>query len=150
MCTAPKAFTLLMADDDVEDCLLVREALLETRVNCELHVVNDGEELLDYLHGRGKYAEPRTAPHPDLLLLDLRMPKKDGREVLVDLKADRHLPPIPVVVLTTSTADDDVAYCYRLGASSYIPKPATFQAWVDLMRTLSKYWFELVKLPPWP
>lgn len=149
MFSTPKTFTLLMADDDVEDCVLVREALREARANCTLHTVSDGEELLDYLHGRGQYAAPRAAPRPDLILLDLRMPKKDGRETLADLRADGKLPPIPIVVLTTSTADDDVSYCYRIGASSYIPKPATFQAWVELMHTLTKYWFELVKLPPW-
>jgi len=149
MLNAPKTFTLLMADDDAEDCVLVREALQETRANCALHTVADGEELLDYLHGRGKYAKPHAAPRPDLILLALRMPKKDGREALADLRANGQLPPIPIVVLTTSTAADDVSYCYRIGASSYIAKPATFQAWVELLHTLTKYWFELVKLPPW-
>lgn len=136
-----------MADDDVEDCLLVREALREIRAIHELHTVNDGEDLLDYLHRCGKYAVEPAARRPDLILLDLKMPKKDGREALKEIKADDGLRSIPIVVLTTSTADDDVDYCYRLGVSSYIPKPVTFQAWVELMQTLTKYWFELVQLP---
>jgi CheY-like chemotaxis protein len=139
-----------MADDDVEDCLLVRDALRETNLGHELRTVHNGEELLDYLYGRGTYAAPNEAPRPDLILLDLKMPKKDGREALGDIKTDVRLARIPIVVLTTSTAADDVDYCYRIGASCYIPKPVTFRGWVDLMQTLAKYWFELVKLPASP
>jgi len=138
---------ILMADDDEEDCLLVREAIQETRAVHDLRAVSDGEELLDYLYGQNKFANAASAPRPDLILLDLKMPKKDGREALGEIKADPRLQQIPVVVLTTSTAEDDVDYCYRMGASSYIPKPVTFQAWVDLMQTVVKYWFEAVKLP---
>ncbi len=147
MCSAAKSFLILMADDDVEDCLLVREALREIQAIHELHTVNDGEELLDYLYRRGRYAVEPSARRPDLILLDLKMPKKDGREALEEIKADDGLRPIPVIVLTTSTADDDVDCCYRLGASSYISKPVTFQAWVELLQMLTQYWFELVQLP---
>lgn len=140
-----RTFTILMADDDLEDCLLVREALRENRTYHALQTVNDGEDLLDYLYQRGVYTP--TAPRPDLILLDLKMPKKDGREALAEIKTDAGLRSIPIVVLTTSTAEDDIDYCYRLGVSSYIPKPVTFKAWLELMHTLTKYWFELVKLP---
>lgn len=149
MSMSGRTFCILMADDDAEDCLLVREALRETGTGHELLTVSDGEELLDYLYGRGAYANGRKAPRPDLILLDLKMPKKDGRDALREIKADGRFQSVPIVVLTTSTADDDVDYCYRIGASSYIPKPVTFQAWMDLMRTLDKYWFELVRLPAW-
>ena len=148
MSTPAKICTILMADDDAEDHLLVRDALRETGLNHDLRVVSDGEELLDYLHGRAKYRTLPDLPRPDLVLLDLNMPKKDGREVLQEIKADGAWQRIPIVVLTTSTADDDVGFSYDMGASSYITKPVTFRAWVDLVRVLSKYWFELVKLPP--
>lgn len=147
MCIPAKTFTILMADDDAEDHLLVRDALRETGLGHDLRVVSDGEELLDYLYRRDKYRTLPNAPRPDLVLLDLNMPKKDGREVLREIKADGKLPRIPIVVLTTSTADDDVGFSYDMGASSYITKPVTFRAWVNLIHTLSKYWFELVKLP---
>jgi CheY-like chemotaxis protein len=139
--------TILMADDDAEDCLLVEEALREIKYTQELRFVRDGEELLDYLWHRGNYQAARLAPRPDLILLDLKMPKKDGRETLHDLKADPRLQTIPIVVLTTSTAEDDINFCYRLGVNSYITKPNTFSGLVDLMASLLKYWFELVELP---
>ena len=136
-----------MADDDDEDCLLVRDALTLNVIPHDLRTVADGVELLDYLDRRGKYEDRRQSPRPDLILLDLNMPRKDGREVLGELKADRRWRQIPVVVLTTSTSDDDVSFSYRTGASSYIAKPSTYQAWVELVRTLHKYWFELAQLP---
>ncbi len=136
-----------MADDDEEDCLLVRDALTLNVIPHDLRTVPDGVELLDYLDRRGKYQDRRQSPRPDLILLDLNMPRKDGREVLGELKADRRWRQIPVVVLTTSTSDDDISFSYRSGASSYIAKPSTYQAWVDLVHTLNKYWFELARLP---
>jgi CheY-like chemotaxis protein len=142
-----KSGVILMADDDADDCLLVREALVENGRKYDLRVVRDGEELLDYLHRRGPYAEVGAAPVPDLILLDLKMPKKDGREALRELKADAWFKQIPVVVLTTSTDKDDIEYSYRMGVNSYVTKPVTFRALVELMDTLGKYWLELVEPP---
>jgi CheY-like chemotaxis protein len=147
MANRAKPFTILMADDDADDCLLVREAMRESAQTHDLRVVRDGEQLLDFLHRRGQYAEPQSSPRPDLILLDLKMPKKDGREALGEIKADPNLRGIPIVVLTTSMAGDDIGYCYRSGANSYIAKPSTFHGLIDLMAMLDKYWFELVQLP---
>ena len=139
--------TILMADDDPDDCLLVRDAIEETGASYELYVVRDGEELVDYLHRRGKFARPHVAPRPDLILLDLKMPKRNGHEALADVKNDPELRKIPVVALTTSRASNDIQMAYDLGVNSYIRKPATFRSLVDTMRILLKYWAELVELP---
>jgi two-component system, response regulator len=140
-----KAIKILLAEDDPDDRLLLREALQEGRLANELTCVEDGEELLDYLHQRGKYRG--GAPRPGLILLDLNMPKLDGREALRAIKADPSLRHIPVVVLTTSKAEEDVLRSYDLGANSFITKPVTFQSMVDLMRVLGRYWLEIVELP---
>jgi CheY-like chemotaxis protein len=137
-----------MADDDPDDCMLTREALAESRLANELHFVSDGEELMDYLYHRGKYSQPGSAPRPGLILLDLNMPKKDGREVLREIKGDPHLRQIPVLVLTTSKAEEDIYSSYYLGANSFITKPVTFSSLIEIMKTLGKYWFEIVELPP--
>ena len=142
-----KLVTILLADDDPEDCLLVQEALQESRLANELNVVKDGEELLDYLYCRGKYTKLIHSPLPGLILLDLNMPKKDGREALKEIKAVPNLRCIPIVVLTTSKAEEDIYYTYDLGVSSYITKPVTFESLVDIMKALAIYWFEIVKLP---
>jgi CheY-like chemotaxis protein len=142
--------TILMADDDAEDCLLVRDAMGEAGWRCDLRFVRDGEELFDYLRQTGEFAGSQAGPRPDLILMDLRMPRKDGREALRELKADPHFRQIPVVALTTSTASDDVAYCYDAGVNAYITKPATFRALVEVLRALGKYWLEVVELPPKP
>ena len=139
--------TILMADDDEDDCMLAREALAESRLANQMHIVNDGEELMDYLHHRGLYANKSSAPRPNLILLDLNMPKKDGREALREIKADPLLRKIPVVILTTSKAEEDVYSSYDLGANSFIIKPMTFTSLVEVMRTIGKYWFEIVELP---
>lgn len=139
--------TILMADDDEDDCMLAREALAESRLAIEMYIVKDGEELMDYLHQRGIYAENISAPRPGLILLDLNMPKKDGREALQEIKADPALRRIPVVILTTSKAEEDIDYTYGLGANSFIIKPMTFAALVEVMKTIGKYWFDIVKLP---
>jgi CheY-like chemotaxis protein len=136
-----------MADDDPDDCMLARDALAESRLANDLHFVSDGEELMDYLYQRGKYSVPGSAPRPSLILLDLNMPKKDGREVLNELKSDPDLRQIPVLVLTTSQAEEDILRSYYLGANSYITKPVTFSSLIEVMQTLSKYWFEIVELP---
>ena len=138
---------ILMADDDEDDYMLAREALLESRLTNELHFVRDGEELMDYLYRRGKYAQKSNSPRPGLILLDLNMPKKDGREALTEIKSDPNLRQIPVVVLTTSKAQDDIYEIYDLGANSFITKPVTFSSLVEVMKTLGKYWFEIVELP---
>lgn len=139
--------TILMADDDEDDFMLAREALAESRLANELHLVRDGEELMDYLYRRGQYADPLKSPRPGLILLDLNMPKKDGREALKEIKADPNLRQIPVVVLTTSKAEDDIYRSYDLGANSFITKPVTFNSLVEVIKVLGRYWFEIVELP---
>lgn len=142
-----KGITILLAEDDADDRLLVREALTEGRVVNELRCVEDGEELIDYLHRRGRYADPEESPRPGLVLLDLNMPRKDGREALREIKADPDLRRIPVVVMTTSKAEEDIFRSYDLGANSYITKPVTFERLVELMKVLGRYWIEFVELP---
>jgi CheY-like chemotaxis protein len=142
----PRPITILMADDDADDRELARDALAESRLLNELHSVNDGEELLEFLRHEGRYAD-KNAPRPDLILLDLNMPKIDGREALIALKNDPALRSIPVVVLTTSRAEEDVARSYDLGANSFISKPVTFAGLVDVMRELGQYWVVIVALP---
>ncbi|MDB6154846.1 MAG: response regulator [Chthoniobacteraceae bacterium] len=140
--------TILMADDDADDRRLTQEALEEGRLINDVRFVDNGEELVDYLRKQGKFAPPAEAPRPGLILLDLNMPRKDGRTVLKEIKSDPDLRQIPVVVLTTSRADEDVYKSYDLGVNSYIVKPVTFEALVDILQTLEKYWFEIVELPP--
>ena len=143
-----KPITILMADDDPDDRQLTREAFEENCLANELRFVEDGEELLDYLHRRGKYAPPADAPRPGIILLDLNMPRKDGREALLELKQDARFRGIGVVIMTTSSAEQDVVRSYDLSAASYITKPVTFDRLVDVIRTLGKYWLEIVELPP--
>ncbi len=136
---------ILMAEDDREDQMLVQKAFREARSINHLTFVNDGEELLQYLRHQGKYA---GAPQPDVLLLDLNMPKMDGREALKEIKSDPDLRSLPVIILTTSSADEDVVRTYALGANSYIQKPVTFEKMVEVVDTLGRYWLGIVKLPP--
>ena len=140
--------TILMADDDADDRRLTRDAFEDSRLANDLRFVENGEELLDYLRHQGKYGDSKTAPRPGLILLDLNMPRKDGRTALKEMKADPDLRQIPVTVLTTSKADEDIFRSYDLGVNSYIVKPVTFEALVDILQTLEKYWFEIVELPP--
>jgi CheY-like chemotaxis protein len=144
----PRSVVLLIADDDEEDRMLIKEALDESRINNDIHFVENGEELMDYLNHNGNYADKKKFPLPGLILLDLNMPKKDGREVLKEIKADPRLKYIPVVILTTSKAEEDILKTYDLGVSSFITKPVTFNSLVETMKTLSKYWFRIVELPP--
>ncbi len=136
---------LLMAEDDPEDQMLVRKAFAQAHLANELTIVNNGEELMDYLQRRPPYEQ---AHRPDLILLDLNMPRKDGREALREIKADPLLRAIPVVVLTTSAADEDILRSYDLGVNSYVQKPVTFPKLVELVTELGNYWFKIVKLPP--
>jgi CheY-like chemotaxis protein len=141
-----RPITILLADDDEEDCEFAKEALVESRLLNDLHVVHDGAMLLEYLRHEGPYAN-EPAPRPDLILLDLNMPRLDGRQALQVMKNDPDLRAIPVVVLTTSRADEDVYRSYDTGASSYISKPVTFAGLVDVMKTLDRYWMQIVELP---
>jgi len=142
-----RSITILLADDDEDDRKLAQDALVESRLANDLHTVENGEELMDYLLRRGKYAALADSPRPGLILLDLNMPKKDGREALREIKADPSLRQIPVVVLTTSKAEEDIYRTYDLGANSFITKPVMFESLVRVMRDLGTYWFEIVELP---
>ena len=142
-----KANVILMAEDDSDDRLLVKDAVAESRWEGDLRFVEDGEDLLDYLKHRGKYSQPANAPRPGLILLDLNMPRKDGREALREIKDDTELRRIPVVVLSTSKAGTDIGRMYDLGANSFIAKPIQFEALVNVMRLLGQYWFNTVELP---
>jgi CheY-like chemotaxis protein len=142
-----KSITILMADDDQDDRLLVKKAFEMSRLANVLHFVEDGDELMDYLHHRGKHRDVNSAPHPGLILLDLNMPRKDGREALKEIKDSADLRKIPVVVLTTSKDEEDILRSYNLGANSYITKPVTFEGLCDVIKSLGKYWFEIVELP---
>jgi len=142
-----KGITILLVDDDEDDRLLALEALQEARLTNRVYTVEDGEELMEYLQHRGRYKKPGAAPRPGLILLDLNMPRKDGREALREIKAEPDLRQIPVVVLTTSKAEEDILRTYDLGVNSFISKPVSFEGLVEIMRTLSVYWFEIVRLP---
>lgn len=141
-----KTITILMADDDPDDRMLTKEALVENKLANDLHFVVDGEDLMDYLHQRGKYNSD-NAPLPGLILLDLNMPKKDGREALAEIKKDPKLRRIPVIVLTTSKAEEDIIRSYDLGISSFITKPVTFDDLVEVAKAIGSYWFGIVVLP---
>lgn len=138
---------ILMVDDDPDDYYLTKAALEESGAQTELDLVADGQELLDYLFCRGKFVDAERSSHPSLILLDLNMPVKNGKEALTELKADPDLRQIPVIIYTNSTAAEDIMSSYQLGASSYIPKPASFQSLVEAMGTLSKYWLDIAVLP---
>ena len=145
-----KTVVILLADADADDREMTRRALEKNQLLGEFHTVKDGEELLDYLHHRGAFAPPALSPRPGLILLDLNMPKKDGREALAEIKADPTLRSIPVVVMTTSSAEQDIACTYDLGSNSFISKPVTLPGLVEVTKMLGRYWFEIVKLPAAP
>ena len=147
MSSAPKSITLLVADDDAEDRMMIKEAMHENRLKNTLAFVEDGEELMDYLLHRGRFANEETFPRPGLILLDLNMPKKDGREALREIKTNPDLKDIPVVVLTTSKAEEDILRSYNLGVNSFITKPVSFESLVAITKDLGRYWFEIVELP---
>ena len=139
--------TILMADDDPDDRQLAADALGEARLANPLRFVGDGEELLEYLQRRGRYAQTGAAPRPGVILLDLNMPRMDGREALHFIKEDPNLRQIPVVVLTTSSEEEDIVASYDLGVAGYVTKPVSFLGLVEVMRHLGEYWFEIVRLP---
>ena len=148
--SASTAITILVADDDEEDRELTREALTRARLANNLHFVRDGEELMSYLHRRGPYAASGAAPRPGLVLLDIKMPKKDGFTCLREIRGDASLRQLPVVILTTSSAEEDIYRSYDLGVNSFVSKPVTLQGLVDAMVALGRYWFEIVELPGTP
>jgi len=140
-----KAIQILLVEDNPGDVRLTEEALTAINLANELHVVRDGVEAIDYLHGDGRYA---GATRPDLILLDLNLPRKNGREVLTEIKRDQALRRIPVVVLTTSRAEDDILRSYDLHANSYIAKPINLDHFQHIVQTIGRYWFSIVRLPP--
>jgi chemotaxis family two-component system response regulator Rcp1 len=139
-----KEIDILLVEDDPGDVELTKEGLQAAKMLINLHVVDDGMKALQYLRKQGPYAK---SIRPDLVLLDLNLPKKDGREVLQDIKSDEGLKSIPVVVLTTSDADKDIARCYHAGANCYITKPVGFEGFVKVVSTLEEFWFTIVRLP---
>jgi CheY-like chemotaxis protein len=142
-----KPVVILMAEDDPDDRFLSQEALKEAHLTNELYFVEDGEDLMSYLLNQGKYEEKGSAPRPGIILLDLNMPRKDGREALKEIKADPSLRSIPIVVLTTSKAEEDILRSYDLGVSGYVTKPVSLPELIEVMKTIGQYWFEIVELP---
>lgn len=138
---------ILIADDDQDDCLMTREAFAECRIGNPLHFVHDGEALLDYLRRHAPYDDEELYPLPGLILLDLNMPRMDGREALHAIKSDALLRCIPVVVLTTSSAEEDILRSYEMGSNSFITKPVTYTGLLEVVKSLGRYWLEIVELP---
>lgn len=139
--------TILIADDDEDDRNWVKEALAESLMANNPRFVTDGEELMDFLRHRGQYTIQSGQSYPSLILLDLNMPRKDGREALKEIKADPRLRHIPIVILTTSRAEEDVFHSYKSGANTVIQKPVTFDGLIRIMHTLTHYWFKVAELP---
>ncbi|PQP33095.1 two-component system response regulator [Desulfobacteraceae bacterium SEEP-SAG10] len=145
--TLKRPAIILLAEDDLGDQELTKRALKEGKIENELYVVKDGEEALDYLFRRGRYTDPETSPRPDLFLLDLNMPKLDGRQVLEQICSIHELRNIRVVVLTTSHQEEDITRSYDLGVHSYITKPVDLDQFFNVIRTLEEYWLQIVVLP---
>ncbi len=142
-----KKAVVLLAEDDEDDYILAKDVFQDSKRPPDLRWVKDGEELMDYLSRRGRYLKPEDCPRPALLLLDLNMPRKDGREALKEMKSHSEFRRIPVIVLTTSKAEEDIFKAYDLGANSFIRKPVGFDQYVDMVKVFQKYWFEIVQLP---
>ncbi|MFC0185724.1 Response regulator receiver domain-containing protein [Pseudarcicella hirudinis] len=142
------SISILVADDDPDDRQMTKEALEENFLLNELHFVEDGQQLMDYLRKQGRFADASiNAPRPGLILLDLNMPKKDGRECLKEIKSDPDLRSIPIIILTTSKAEEDIIKTYDLGVNCFVTKPVTFTELISVTRSIGQYWFEIVKLP---
>ncbi|MDG5817750.1 response regulator [Natronococcus sp. A-GB7] len=141
----PEPAQLLLVEDNPGDVRLTREAFKQGRIDNDLHTVSDGSDALDFLHQRNEYED---APRPDLVLLDLNLPRKDGEEVLADLKDDPELQSIPVIVLTSSRAEEDIARSYELHANAYLTKPVDPDEFIETVRAFEKFWFSVVRLPP--
>lgn len=142
-----KAIYIVVADDDEDDRLMTKEAFEELKILNELFFVKDGVELLDFLYRRNQYADVEKSPRPGLILLDLNMPRIDGREALKIIKADESLRSIPITIFTTSKAEEDIIRSYNLGVNCFVTKPVTYPGLVDVVRQLNSFWFELVELP---
>jgi CheY-like chemotaxis protein len=140
-----KPIEILLVEDNAGDARLAREALREAKVRNNLTWLSDGEEALAFLRRQGKYSH---APRPDLILLDLNLPRKDGREVLTEIKSDDNFKRIPVVILTTSQAEEDILKAYHLNANCYIPKPVDLERFLTVVKTIEDFWLTIVKLPP--
>jgi CheY-like chemotaxis protein len=145
MPTNNRTIEILLVEDNPGDANLTRIALADREVNVNLSVVTDGVEAMDFLHRQGEYQQ---AIHPDLILLDWNLPRKNGREVLIEIKADERLQRIPIVVLTTSAAEEDILKAYNLHANCYITKPVDFNKFVQIVQSIEEFWFTIVKLPP--
>ena len=141
-------FPILVADDDADDRMLIEEAFDESETGNRIEFVKDGEELLEFLRREGDYTSRTEESDPGIILLDLNMPRKDGRVALKEIKEDPRLRQIPVIILTTSKADEDIIRTYQLGVSSFITKPKSFEELLNLVKVLNDYWVETVKLPP--
>lgn len=139
---------LVMVDDDEDDCILVEAALHEVLFKCDFHCVEDGLEMMAYLNRSGRYRDPAVSPRPDIILLDLNMPKMNGREVLQKVKTDPRFRSIPVIILTTSREEDDISFCYDLCANTYIVKQPSFEGLVSSIRAIKEYWLDTATLPP--
>jgi len=137
-----------MVDDDEDDCLLVEAALYEAYFKCDFYCVRDGLEMLDYLNRSGAYQDPERAPRPDIILLDLKLPRMDGREVLLKLKSDARFRSIPVIILTTSNLEEDITFCYDVGANTYVVKDGSFAGLRDALKVVKNYWLGTATLPP--
>lgn len=142
-----KTVNILMADDDLEDCMFAQKAFAKSTIPNTINFVHDGDELIDYLKNQGKYTDLNSTIKPDMILLDLNMPRKDGREALSEIKMDPELRNILVIILTTSKQEEDIHQSYELGANSFICKPIDFNGMVKAMHTLIDYWFSFVQLP---
>lgn len=147
MCSVVNPAVILLADDDEDDVILIRDSFQKSKLSNDLRVVEDGVELMDYLHRRGAFADPSLSPRPDIILLDLNMPRMDGREALKEIKNDPDLKNIPIMILTTSKTHTDICRSYQDGANSFITKPVTFQSMCEVVGKLGEYWFQIVRLP---
>ena len=139
---------IVVADDDADDRMMIKDAFEASKLGNEVDFVEDGVELLEYLRREGRYSKLAGEPFPGFVLLDLNMPRKDGRTVLKEIRNDPKLHRIPIVILTTSKAEEDIIKTYNLGVNSFICKPVSFDKLVDIVRTMGHYWFEIVVLPP--
>ena len=142
-----RSVTILIAEDDDDDFILTKEAFDEAHLLNSVHRVQDGEELLAFLRKEGKFSDPDSSPQPSIILLDLNMPRKDGREALIEIKQDPRLQKIPVIVLTVSQMEEDIIRTYSFGANSYLRKPVKFNQLVDMIKVFQRYWLEIVELP---
>lgn len=142
----PTPMTILIADDDADDRMFLEQAMRQNDYSQGIRFVEDGEELMEYLHRRGRYDE-LSAPWPNILILDLNMPRKNGFQALSEIKDDPKLRRLPVIVMTTSSADEDIVKTYNLGVNSFVTKPFNFNRLVEMVATLKTYWMDTVKLP---